>query len=166
MEPKVFREYAVSCFLLTMPVMAWNLALTNKLPAAFQQEIFWNNIPSFLALGENTFRIAIFILTAVMPLSINSGRQRAGLRLYIAGILAYFASWLFLIYFPDSIWSTSMAGFLAPAYTPLFWLTGIALIGNKFHFNIRYRSWFFFVPVIIFLVFHNIHTIIIYNRTH
>ncbi len=89
-----------------------------------------------------------------------------GLGLYIVGLAVYFASWLALIYFPESWWSLSLFGFLAPAYTPITWLVGIALIGREFYFNLRYRLWFFLVPSIAFLVFHNAHTIIVYSRMH
>jgi hypothetical protein len=57
-------------------------------------------------------------------------------------------------------------GFLAPAYTPLFWLIGIGLIGDSFYFNLSFKRWFFICSSIIFLLFHNTHTAIIYSRTH
>lgn len=156
----------INCFLLTIPVLAWNLVFADRLPRVFQPDIFWHRIPSLLGAGENAFRIVIFLLTVIMPLSIASPRQRAGLMVYIAGVVMYFASWIALIYFPESNWSLSLGGFLAPAYTPVFWLTGIALIGHEFFFNIPYKSWFFLAPSIAFLVCHNAHTIIIYTRTH
>ena len=51
--------------------------------------------------------------------------------MYALGVLVYFASWLPLIYASDAAWSKSAAGLLAPAYTPLICLTGIALIGGS-----------------------------------
>jgi hypothetical protein len=160
------KKCSLNCFLLTIPIMLWNVFLTKKLPKAFQSEIFWDDIPSFLTYGENVSRIIVFILTFLMPLSILSSTQKKGLFLYISGSILYFASWLILIYFPDSGWSNSILGFMAPAYTPFLWLTGIGLIGNSFYFNLTYRRWQFIGTSLVFLTFHNLHTLTIYYRTH
>jgi hypothetical protein len=160
------KKCSLYCFLLTIPIMLWNVFLTKKLPKAFQSEIFWDDIPSFLTYGENVSRIIVFILTFLMPLSILSSTQKKGLFLYISGSILYFASWLILIYFPDSGWSNSILGFMAPAYTPFLWLTGIGLIGNSFYFNLTYRRWQFIGTSLVFLTFHNLHTLTIYYRTH
>ena len=146
--------------------MIWNIVLSEKLPKAFQPNIFWNDIPAFLTYGENISRIIVFILTFLMPLSILTRTQKKGLFLYIGGTILYFASWFILIYFPDSGWSNSMLGFMAPAYTPLLWLTGIGLIGNAFYFHLPYRQWLFIFASLVFLTFHNFHTLTIYFRTH
>lgn len=127
---KGIKIYFLNCFLLILPLLAWNLALTDQLPSPFKPEVFGQNIPWFITLGENTFRTLIFLLTALMPLSIKSTQQKRGGILYLTGTLLYFLSWLALIYFPDSAWSNSRLGFLAPAYTPLLWLTGIGFISN------------------------------------
>ena len=160
------KKYALSCFLLTIPILVWNIVMANKLPEDFQSETFWKDIPTFLTYGENISRIVVFMLTLLMPLSISTITQKKGLVLYAGGTMLYFASWLILIYFPDSEWSKNVIGFMAPAYTPLIWLTGIGLIGNSFYFNLPYRRWFFISTSIIFLMFHNFHTITIYFRTH
>lgn len=160
------KKYLLNCFLLTLPIMVWNILLTNKLPPAFQSEIFWKDIPTCLTYGENISRTIVFMLTLLMPLSISTSTQKNGLFLYIGGTILYFASWLALIYFPHSSWSNNIIGFMAPAYTPLLWLIGIGLIGNSFYFNLPYRRWFFILISIIFLIFHNFHVIKIYFRTH
>lgn len=166
MNIDTIKKYSLNCFLLTLPIMIWNIVLTKKLPQSFQPEIFWKDIPAYLTYGENISRAVVFMLTLLMPLRISTATQKKGLFLYIAGTIVYFASWLVLIYFPDSRWSNHMIGFMAPAYTPLLWLTGIGLIGNSFYFNLPYRRWFFISASIIFLLFHNLHTITIYFRTH
>lgn len=160
------KKYLLNCFLLMLPIMIWNIALTNKLPQEFQPDIFWNEIPSWLKYAENISRILIFILTILMPLRISESIQKRGLLLYIGGTLLYFVSWLLLIYLPDSTWSNSFIGFMAPAYTPLLWLIGIGLIGDSFYFKLPYRCWFFILTALLFLVFHNWHTLTIYFRTH
>lgn len=160
------KKYSLNCFLLTLPILAWNIFLANKLPEEFQPGIFWKDIPAFLKYGENILRIAVFILALLMPLSISTATQKRGLFLYSAGTIVYFASWLALIYFPGSEWSNNLMGFMAPAYTPLFWLTGIGLIGNSFYFNLPYRRWIFILTAVLFLMFHNFHAVTIYFRTH
>jgi len=166
MNLNTIKKYSLNCFLLTIPIMLWNVFFKKKLPKAFQPEIFWDDIPSFLTYGENISRIIVFILTFLMPLSILTSTQKKGLFFYISGSILYFASWLILIYFPDSGWSNSVLGFMAPAYTPFLWLTGIGLIGNSFYFNLTYRRWQFIGTSLVFLTFHNFHTLTIYFRTH
>ena len=166
MNIATIKKYLLNCFLLALPILVWNIFLTNKLPKDFQSEIFKKDIPVFLTYGENISRTAVFMLTLMMPLNILTITQKKGLFIYIGGTILYFASWLALIYFPHSDWSNNIFGFMAPAYTPLLWLIGIGLIGNSFYFNLPYRRWFFISTSIIFLIFHNFHTITIYFRTH
>jgi hypothetical protein len=164
MKPENSQKYFLTCFLLTIPILVWNLVLTNKLPKDFQPEIFWYHIPTFITYGENISRIILFVFIFLMPLKISTNSQKKGLVLYLIGTLLYFASWLILMYSPDSIWSKSIFGFLAPAYTPLFWLIGIGFIGNSFYFDISFKRWLYFLIVLVFLVFHNWHSYLIYER--
>ena len=56
------------------------------------------------------------------------------------------------IYRPEAAWSRSAAGLLAPAYTPLIWRAGIALVG---------ASWPYALLSLLFVgvhVYHNILT--------
>lgn len=161
-----FKKYFVNCFLLTLPIMVWNIVFASQLPKAFQPEIFWKDIPPFLAYGENISRTLVFMLTLLMPLSISTVTQKRGFYLYIGGMIIYFVSWIFLMYFPDCYLSNNILGFAAPAYTPLLWLIGIGLIGDSFYFKLPFRSWFFILISIIFLMFHNLHVVTIYFRTH
>ena len=160
------KKYLFNCFLFTLPILIWNIILTNKLPKYFQPDIFWKDISAFLTYGENISRIAVFMLIILMPLNVSTITQKKGLFLYIVGTLLYFASWFALIYFPDTKWSHSIIGFMAPAYTPILWLTGIGLIGNSFYFNLPYKRWFFISTSLLFLIFHNFHTLTIYLKTH
>ncbi|NJM81064.1 MAG: hypothetical protein HC854_18265 [Flavobacterium sp.] len=166
MKKIALKKYFTNCFILILPILAWNIIFMNQLPKAFQPEVFWINIPNYIKYGENFSRILLFTLTVFMPLNICTRIQIRGLRLYIFGILLYFASWLFLIYLLETQASSNLIIFMAPAYTPIFWLTGIGLIGKSFYFNILYKKWFFISIAIIFLLFHNLHTYIIYLKTH
>jgi hypothetical protein len=166
MNPGLIKKYSLNCFLLTIPILIWNIVFTNKLPKDFQAEVFWNDIPVFLTYGEKISRMIVFLITFLMPLHILTITQKRGFLLYIGGTILYYTSWLFLIYFPDSEWSNHVIGFMAPAYTPLIWLSGIGLIGNSFYFNLRFKRWLFISISLVFLAFHNLHALTIYFRTH
>lgn len=155
-------KYFLNCFILTIPILIWDILLTNKLPETTKPEISFQNISPFIIYGENIVRTIVFALMVFMPIKISKTIQKQGLLLFIIGTLIYFASWLVLIYYPDSLWSKSTLGILSPAYTPLLWLIGIGLIGDSFYFNLSYNRWVFISLSILFLVFHNIHTYKIY----
>jgi hypothetical protein len=163
----ILKKYIFNCFLLTIPILLWDYIFTDMLPKAFQPEIFWKDIPYFITYGENISRLIMFVFISFMPLKIIvTNKQKKGLILYVAGTLLYFIAWLILMYFPNNLWSNSALGLLAPAYTPLFWLIGIGFIGDSLFLNIPYRRWLYFLLVIVFLIFHNWHTYLIYFRTH
>lgn len=164
MEFKTFQKYFFNCFLLTIPILLWDYVFTDKLPKAIQSENFSKGIPSFIINIENGSRLLMFIFISLMPIEMLKTIQKKGLVLYVIGTLLYFASWLMLMYFPNSTWSKSALGLLSPAYTPLFWLIGIGLIGDSLYFNIPYRRWWYFFIVIVFLIFHNWHTYLIYLK--
>jgi len=164
MKTETLLPYLKNCIWLLLPIMLWNVFFTDKLPRLFSPEVFWKDIPPFLAGGENFFRLLIFVFPLLMPLRIATNTQKIGLALYLAGTLVYFLSWIALMYFPQSLWSMSAAGFLAPAYTPLIWLTGIGLIGSPLFFAGPYRSWMYIATSVIFLAFHFSHTLTVYLR--
>jgi hypothetical protein len=160
------KQYFFNCFLLTIPILLWDYIFTDKLPKAFQPEIFWKDIPSFITYAENISRLIMFVFISFMPLKIISNKQKNGLLLYVVGVLLYFVAWVILMYYPNSSWSNSVLGLLAPAYTPLVWLVGIGFIGDSLFFKIPFRRRLYFLIVLIFLIFHNWHTYLIYFRTH
>lgn len=166
MKPNPFQTYFLTCFLLLIPILVWNLAFSNQLPPVFQPAVFWKDIPPLLAFGENGLRWLVFGLAYLMPLSLALRTQKAGFIVYGAGLLLYFSSWLVLLYAPDSPWSHSLWGFLAPAYTPFVWLMGIGLIGRSFSFNLPYRPWIFGAVSVLFLLFHLSHAFLVYKRLH
>jgi hypothetical protein len=157
-------NYPLNCLLLLLPIMAWNLIFASKLPWVYSEEVFSKNILSFITIGENVFRLIVFILPVLMPLRIDTQSQKLGFWLYIIGIVIYFLSWLAQMYFPQSAWSLSALGFLAPAYTPLIWLIGIGLIGNALYFSFPYRSWIYILLAAIFIGFHLSHAWTVYIR--
>lgn len=163
---RAIPKYFYSCFLLMLPIMLWNMLLAGKLPIPFQPEVFWKDIPPFVAYGENISRVIVFALTLLMPLQLNKDTQKSGLWIYLFGTFIYFWSWLPLIWFPQSQWNNRIIGFMGPALTPILWLTGIGLLGRSFFFGLPYRRWIFLVASILFCGFHIAHTYIVYCRLY
>jgi len=93
-------KYLLSCFLLMLPIMIWNILFTEKLPQEYQPEVFWKEIPAWLKYAENISRILLFILTILMPLSISTSIQKRGL-MQVPGL----ASIILILNFRPFSWS-------------------------------------------------------------
>ncbi len=164
MTRAALAHYALSCGLLLLPAAAWNIVLRKHLPATFQRDEFWRDVPTPLAVAENGLRIAVFVLPFLMPLNLAAHGWVPALFIFGAGTLLYFASWLALIWFPGSRWSRCPLGFAAPAYTPLLWLLGIALLGDGLFWGTFYRWWMYLALGVAFLAAHITHTMRVYLR--
>lgn len=160
------RLYAQNCGLLLIPASLWNIALGSYLPPLFAPSEFWREIPVTLAFAENSLRLAVFALPFLMPLDLAAPGQMRRLSLFTAGTVLYFASWLALILFPSSAWSSSALGFAAPAYTPALWLLGIALLGRRLFWGSFYRWWMYAALAMAFLAAHITHTVLVLARAH
>ena len=159
------RSCFYNCFWLLVPILAFNLLFTHQLPAAYQASVFWKDIPTLISIPENLLRTLVMILPIFMKLRISTKSQRLGLVTYLTGMLIYFASWTVLIISPQSAWSTSIFGFLAPAYTPIVWLIGIGLIGDELLLpRVSCKPCMYWAVSASFLFFHNLHAFTIYSR--
>ena len=152
----VFLIYLSNCFWLIFPVLVLNMLLARRLPRFYQAAVF-DNVPNWIAAGENILRIVVFLAPIPMPLGISDGEQKLGLILYAVGFAIYLLSWLLQIRFPNSAWSRSRLGFMAPAYTPALWLAGIALTGRSLFLPVPWSPWIYAALGTGFLVFHNTH---------
>jgi hypothetical protein len=161
----MFVYYACNCFWLMAPVLALNLLLMNRLPENYQPQVFSRNISQWISAGEVIFRGVIFLLPLLMPLGIAGHEQRLGILIYLFGMILYALSWMIEILFPESAWSASRWGFMAPAYTPLVWLCGIALVGRTLYFAVPYSPWIYAGVSAVFLLFHNLHCWIVYSNS-
>jgi hypothetical protein len=157
-------KYLRSGFWLTIPILLWNVIFASRLPAQFLPDIFSKDIPTLVIYGEGILRTVVFGMPLFFSVGIASKTQKQGAIWYLGGTVIYFLAWLPLLFAADSAWSTSMIGFLAPAYTPLLWLIGLGLLGGQFYFSARYRPVYYLAPVVIFLIFHITHTAIVYLR--
>ncbi len=67
------------------------------------------------------------------------------------------------MFLPDTVWSLSLLGYAAPAYTPIIWLLGIGLLGKELVIKkIPYNRIVFITLSIVFVVFHMAHAVIAY----
>ena len=138
----------LNCIWLILPLLAWNLVLGPRIT----QEAITSDAhsPKWLLIVESVVRILVFALPLLIPLQVKDIWSKAGLVVYIAGTLVYFASWMPLVLAPASAWSTSPAGLLAPRLTPILSFLGIALIGG---------SWPYGLVATVFIFFHTWHGI-------
>ncbi len=150
-------RYLANCFLLLIPVLIWNACLTKHLPWGYSPAGPWDRVPKALSAVENALRVVVLLAPLFMRLGISSAWQRAGCGLYAVGLVAYASSWLAQIWIPESPWSRSPCGFLAPAYTAGIWLTGIGLIGERLVVELPYRRWVYLAAVAAFVVVHTSH---------
>lgn len=159
---KRLNTFIKNGFLPLIPICIWNVLLYDQLPLAFNEVHFNQGISSFVLIGEAVFRLIVFVMPFFMIIETKSEKGKHGFLFLLIGTMIYFMSWLALIYFPQSVWSQSVYGFSAPAYTPLIWLYGLSKITDSFYFNRSFNKWYYFTPSIIFSVFHMIHTIQVY----
>lgn len=155
-------KYLTNGVLLTLPVLLWNGLFANRLPAPFLPDIFWRDIPDWVRYGENGFRLIVFMMPLLFTVGVSTKTQKNGLIWYLAGTAVYFISWLPHFFAPESAWSASLLGFMAPAYTPTLWLVGIGLLGDRFYLSRRYHPIHYIAPALIFVIFHCTHTAIVY----
>tara|TARA_R110002050_G_scaffold141251_2_gene266318 strand:+ start:26328 stop:26822 length:495 start_codon:yes stop_codon:yes gene_type:complete len=158
------KKYIFNCFLLLIPLFLWNIILVGYLPKAYSPELFWKDIPNWIGYGENILRTSVFVFPVIMILSLKTRLQKIGLGIYVIGILIYFSSWLFAIIYPQSAWTTSLVGFMAPAYTTIIFFVGIGLIGNETFFKISKASLIYIVLSVLFVIFHSAHTYIVFQN--
>ena len=160
-----YTRYLLSVGALTLPILAWNVLCARYLPAPLGSSEFNRDIPPLMRYGENTLRIAVMVLLFLMPLDMTTAVQRRGLWLFLAGTLVYLLAWIPLMVAPLSEWSTSRAGFLAPAYTPLLWLIGLGLTGGRLHGPLPFKPWIYVLLACAFVAVHVTHTHLVYTRT-
>jgi hypothetical protein len=155
----------MNLFILLIPVLIFNAIFTRYLPRGYQN--FDENTPAWIAVPEKLLRLPVFLFPMVMKLQLSSPSQKFGLGLYVMGTLVYFIAWGAQIRLPLSSWSSSMAGFMAPAFTPALFLTGIGLIGDTLILpSVSYTPWIYMGLSGVFLVFHNMHAALVFSRNN
>ena len=136
----------LNCMWLILPLIIWNLIFGPKLSDLRLTSDA--NSPVWQLFAENGVRIVVFALPLLIPLQVQDSISKNGLFVYVLGTLVYFASWLPLMFAPQSAWSQGALGALAPFVTPLAVFYGIALIGH---------SWSYGLVSTIFICLHGLH---------
>ena len=150
--------------LLVIPVLAISIGLWEFLPEVYGPKEFSREIPTWLALAENLFRIIIFSVPAILFFSNDEIKNKWEWFLYTFGIAIYTCSYLFQILYPNSNWSTSYLGFTAPAWTTIFWLYGIGLIYSHSWLLPSWHRAIYIVAATLFVLLHMAHTTLVYVR--
>lgn len=159
------KSLCANTFWLLLPILGCNIIFRQYLPPAYRSDFYWKDIPGWISLPENLLRIAVMILPLILRFSVSTGSQQIGLVLYLGGSALYFASWWLQISRPSSVWSTSAVGFLAPAFTPIVWLAGIALTGDTLTISGQYfHPGIYLTLSAFFVLFHCLHTWQVHTR--
>ncbi len=114
-------------FLFLIPILLWNILLFSKLP----MDHFNGTAPRWVLIIENIFRGGAMLLPIILPINTGNRFFRSGLVVFIVGTLIYFASWLWLIWYPESTAAHSAWLRFAPAYTPIIWFVGLSMMSNS-----------------------------------
>lgn len=152
-----WRTLARNGFLLMVPVMIWDSLLATSLPPVYGNSAEWGAAYPGLATGESLSRWLVVLLPVLMPITLATRRQRIGFVVWTAGTAAYFTAWIAVIAWPDSAWSRSAIGYLAPAYLALPWLVGIGMMSDRLYVRSPYRWWQYVVLSAVFTAFHVAH---------
>lgn len=160
------KTYLLNCFLLLIPLFLWNVILVDFLPKAYSPDVFGKDIPNWIGYSENILRVIVFALPIIMVFSLKAKLQKVGFLIYLVGIVTYFLSWIVVILYPQSDWTTSLIGFMAPAFTTIFFFIGIGLIGNKSFLTLSSISPIYFGLSILFVIVHSAHAYIVFQNLH
>jgi len=157
-------KYLSNCFWLLVPIFVCNIVFISRLPSSYARDIFWKDIPPFIRTTENIARIVIFTLPVLMQFSLKTPIQKAGLGIYMLGLVLYFASWILQMYFPQSDWSHSLWGYAAPAYTTIVFFAGIGMIGRKSFVALPHISIIYIIFSVFFVAVHTAHSYVVFQR--
>ena len=150
--------------ILIIPVLLITFGLWKYLPAPYSQENFSRSAPHSLELFEDILRILIFVIPVFLLYEIRKEAQNWGWYLYAIGLALYTCSYLAQILFSSSDWSTSLIGFTAPAWTPIFWLYGIAIVCNNSWLFTWWRGYFYIIVATLFVILHTYHAFLAYSK--
>lgn len=151
---------------LTFPPLLFSLGLMTILPNATSPAQFNEGIAKVLLVVESAMRALVFGMPAFFSVGLSTKTQKKGLALYLVGVTLYCFSYGTQNFFPNSGWSTSALGFAASAYTNVFWMIGLGLLGERFYFTarLRYRPIFYIVPAVVFVAVPTTHAVLYHQR--
>jgi len=152
------NNYKNNCFWFFIPIIIFNIIVTKYLP-----EFYLKNINHPIVTIETIARIITIAFSVIMTIKLDDKIGKAGLIVYIIGVLIYFFSYFIVIKIPAISFNNNYIVLLAPYWTSILWLIGIGLMGNKLFINIPYHFTAYIVISIFFTIIHSIHGIICYS---
>jgi hypothetical protein len=165
LDPLPARIFLRNGALLVIPPLIITFGLWGALPAAYGPDLFEKDIPNWLVLFENMIRLLVLSLPGILYFGRKETWQPLGWYLYIGGLVVYLASYLVQIVNPDGVWSQSVIGFTAPAWSTVFWLAGIGLVCMRSWLPIPWHRAIYLLSASIFLIFHIGHAGLVYFNT-
>jgi hypothetical protein len=141
-----------------MPIIIFNIIVTKYLP-----EFYLKNINHPIVTIETIARIMTIAFSVIMAIKLDDKIGKAGLIVYIIGVLIYFFSYFIVIKIPAISFNNNYIVLLAPYWTSVLWLIGIGLMGNKLFINIPYHYTAYIVISFFFTIIHSIHGYICYS---
>jgi hypothetical protein len=157
---KFINNYKNNCFWFLIPVIIFNIIFTKYLP-----EFYLKNVNHPIVRIETIARIITIAFSVIMAIKLDNKIGKAGLIVYIIGVLVYFCSYFIVIKVPAISFHNIFFVLLAPYWTSVLWLIGIGLLGNKLFINIPYHYAAYIIISIVFAIIHSIHGYICYNIT-
>ncbi len=151
-------------FVLLIPIFIWNAVVTKKLPESFDADIMDAGMPKLILIAENLLRMIVFLSPILFKIDISTKMGSIGFALYIVGLLIYFASWLAVILIPETMWSKSVFGYAAPAYTTIVWFVGICFMIKSYYLNIPYAAWHYLTASTLFVGVHTLHSVLAFAK--
>ncbi|HCC36749.1 MAG TPA: hypothetical protein DEQ14_03545 [Treponema sp.] len=146
------NDHKNNCFWFFLPVIIFNIIFTKYLP-----EYYLKNINHPIVTIETITRIMTIAFSVMMAINLDNRIGKIGLIIYIAGILIYFCSFIFVIKASAILLQNNLFILLAPYWTTVIWLIGIGLLGNKLFLKIPYHYTAYIVLSIAFAIIHSIH---------
>jgi len=147
-----------TCFLFFIPIIIFNVIFTKYLPVFYLKKI-----KHPIVTIETIARIITIASSVIMAIKLDNKIGKAGLIVYIIGILIYFCSYFIVIKIPSISFHNNFIVLLSPYWTSVIWLIGIGLLGNKLFINIPYHYTAYIIISIVFAIIHSIHGYICYN---
>jgi len=152
------NNYKNNCFWFFIPIIIFNIIFTKYLPEFYLKK---TNHP--IVTIETAARIITIAFSVIMAIKSDNNIGKAGLVVYIIGVLIYFCSYFIVIKIPAISFHNNIIVLLAPYWTSVLWLIGIGLLGNKLFINIPYHYTAYIVISIVFTIIHSIHGYICYS---
>jgi hypothetical protein len=143
----------LNCFLFQIHILLYNAFFFNKISRNLPSD---EGLAPWLLRAENFFRCLVFFLPIFIPINTSASTYIPGLILCIGGSVIYFLSWIPLLMVQKfkNLLSKSISIFLGPFFSPILFLSGIALIGESLGY---------FFCSLLFILIHTRHGFLIYK---